>query len=301
MVSIDKIITVEKIQKYIEEHIQEEITMHDLANHTDYSPWHVAKMFKEVMKITPFEYIRKLRLSKAAVELWDEQQKIVDVAIGYVFGSHEGFTRAFSKQFGLTPSQYKKETPAVCLFRPDPIRDHYRYIQGGDPLDAKKEINKTYFVHVIKFPKRKLVYKPSASDADNYFDYVKDVGCDIWAILCSVKEALYEPIGLWFPESLRPRNCSTYVQGVEVPLSYDKQLPEGFEILELPACSMMVFQGAPFEDAYYQEVIAYLDKEIENYNPTIYGYQWDDDNAPVFQMEPFGYRGYIEARPIKSL
>lgn len=297
MVNLEKIIAVEKMQQYIEEHIQEEITMHDLANHISYSPWHAAKMFKELLNTSPFEYIRKVRLSRAAIELWDEEQKIVDVAINYVFDSHEGFTRAFSKQFGLTPSRYKKETPPLSLFRPDPIRDHYRYIQGGDPLDQQKEINKTYFVHVIEFPKRKLVYKKSNSNVDNYFDYVSDV----WGILCSIKEALYEPIGLWFPESLRPKDCSIYVQGVEVPLSYNKTLPAGFEMMELPACSMLVFQGASFEDAYYQQVIAYLDQEIENYNPTIYGYQWNDDVAPRFQMEPIGYRGYIEARPIKSL
>lgn len=301
MIPIDKIIAVDKMQRYIEEHLQEQITMHDLAICTAYSSFHATKIFKDLLGITPYEYIRKLRLSKAAVELWDNDKRVLDTAINYVFDSHEGFTRAFSKQFGLTPSQYKKETPCIQLFKPNPVRDHYRLLQGSDPIDNKKEITKTYFTHVIEFPKRKLIYKPSYSNANNYFDYVSDIGCDVWGILCSIKEALYEPIGLWFPKSLKPEGCSEYVQGVEVPLSYDKEIPKDFEIIELPACSMMVFQGAPYEDELYDYAISYLDQEITKYNPTLYGYQWDDEAGPTFQMEPYGYRGYIEARPVKRL
>jgi AraC family transcriptional regulator len=74
-----------------------------LANAAQYSPWHASKIFKELTGKTPFEYIRALRLSKAAIRLRDHDEKIIDVALDFLFDSHEGFTRAFPRQFGLTP------------------------------------------------------------------------------------------------------------------------------------------------------------------------------------------------------
>lgn len=300
MIPLNKIQTADTMQKYIDEHLTDDITLRTLADCTSYSPWHASRIFKEVVGMTPFEYIRKVRLSSAAVDLWDEEQKVLDIAIKYVFDSHEGFTRAFSRQFGLTPGQYKKQTPPLALFKPVSIRDHYRYKQGHDPIDACQELSKTYFVQVMHFPKRKLIYYPCEQEASDYFSYAEATGCDVWGLLCSIKEALYEPVGLWFPLELRPKGCSEYVQGVEVPAHFNKEIPASLSIIELPPCSMMIFQGSPFENERYSEAILYLSNEINMYDPTVYGYEWDDSIAPRIQLEPQGYRGYMEARPVKK-
>lgn len=89
-----------------------------LANEAGYSPWHTARIFKELTGNAPFEYIRKLRLSRAAMKLRDMDVKIVDVAFDFLFDSHEGFTRAFSKQFGMTPKHFCKNKPELKLFLP---------------------------------------------------------------------------------------------------------------------------------------------------------------------------------------
>lgn len=82
------------------------VTLKKLSNVSGYSPWHTSRIFKELTGKTPFEYIRKLRLSKAALVLRDNNIKVIDVAFDYLFNSHEGFTKAFSKQFGLSPKKY---------------------------------------------------------------------------------------------------------------------------------------------------------------------------------------------------
>lgn len=299
MVPLDKIRAVDEMQKYIEAHLTEEITLHALTECTAYSPWHASRIFKEITGLTPFEYIRKLRLSNAAVDMWDESRRVVDIALNYVFDSHDGFTRAFARQFGLTPSRYKKHTPLLPLFKPNSVRDHYRYLQGNDPIECGSELPENYFVQVMEFPKRKLIYMPCAAEAADYFTYVEAVGCDIWGLLCSVKEALYEPVGLWFPEELRPEGCSEYVQGVEVPEDFAGELPGDLRCMELEPCSMLVFQGLPFENERYEEAIMHLRSEIDAYAPELYGYMWDDASAPKIQLEPQGYRGYIEARPVR--
>ncbi|SFR64891.1 hypothetical protein [Anaeromicropila populeti] len=124
------------------------------------------------------------------------------------------------------------------------------------------------------------------------------MGCDVWSVLTSVKEALYEPIGMWMPKKLMPENTSLYVQGVELPMDYDKEIPEGYEIITLEPCTMMIFQGEPYDDDNFMSEISEIFNHIEQFNPEIYGYQWAPEVAPRFQLAPMGYRGYIEARPV---
>lgn len=97
------------------------------------------------------------------------------------------------------------------------------------------------------------------------------------------------------------KGTSQYVMGVEVPVSYSGQVPEGFDILELKPCKMMIFQGPPFKDEEFEGAIHDLWDVMKQYNPEIYGFKWADADGPRFQMEPQGYRGYIEGRPVREI
>lgn len=299
--SWDKINAVQRMQDYIKEHITEFISLRMLANAAQYSPWHASRIFKELTRKTPFEYIRALRLSEAAVRLRDnDDEKIIDVALDFLFDSHEGFTRAFSRQFGLTPQEYRKRTPPLKLFMPNRIRGYYLTLQKGEREMGEQRKIKTVFVQVIERPARKLILKRGVK-ATEYFEYCEEVGCEVWGVLCSIKEALYEPIGMWLPENLRKPGTSVYAQGVEVPVDYAGEVPEGFDIIDLPPCKMMVFQGEPYEDDNFQEAIGEVWEVMKSYNPEIYGFRWADEDGPKFQLAPMGYRGYIEARPVRPL
>lgn len=300
MESWEKIDAVQRMQDYIEEHIQEYISLHMLAKAANYSPWYAAKIFKELTGKTPFEYIRELRLSKAALKLRDTDRKVVDVAFDFVFDSHEGFTRAFSKQFGMTPKDYSKNTPPLKLFMPSRIRDYYLTLMKGDNSMAENKNVSTVFVQVIERPARKLILKRGIK-ATHYFEYCEEVGCDIWGILTSIKEAIYEPMGLWLPQNMVKPGTSVYAQGVEVPTDYNGIIPEGFDVIDLPPCKMMIFQGPPYEEEKFEEAIGDLWEAVKKYNPEIYGYSWADEDAPRFQLEPMGYRGYIEGRPVRPI
>ena len=94
---------VQRMQDYIESNLNRKITLKELAVAAGYSPWHAARLFREVVGKTPFNYIRSLRLTEAALMLRDGDVKVVDVAMDFVFDSHEGFTRAFSREFGMPP------------------------------------------------------------------------------------------------------------------------------------------------------------------------------------------------------
>jgi len=300
MESWEKINAVQRMQIYIEEHITESISLHELARAAGYSPWHSARIFKELIGKAPYEYIRTLRLSRAALKLRDEDIKIIDVALEFVFDTHEGFTRAFSKQFAMTPQYYRKNAPPLKLFMPSRIRALYLRLQKGEDNMSSKPITSTIFVQVVERPDRRLILKRGIK-ATHYFEYCEEVGCDIWGILTSVKEALYEPIGMWLPENLQKEGTSVYAQGVEVPVDYAGQVPEGFDLIDLPACKMMIFQGQPYDEEKFEEAIGELWEVIKNYNPEIYGFAWAEKDGPRFQLAPMGYRGYIEAKPVRQL
>jgi AraC family transcriptional regulator len=295
----EKTNAVRRMQDYIDEHLAEPITLHMLANAAGYSPWHSARLFKELTGKTPFDYIRALRLSRAAVRLRDEDVRVVDVAFDFVFDSHEGFTRAFSREFGLTPKDFCRSAPRLKLFMPDRVHDNHLKLQRGDERMPRRPKAKTVFVQVVERPARKLILK-RGKKATHYFEYCEEVGCDVWDVLSGIKEAIYEPIGMWLPKNLRKRGTSTYAQGVEVPAGYAGAVPDGFDLIDLPPCKMMVFQGPPYEDEKFESAIEDIWEVMKSYKPEVYGFEWADEDGPRFQLEPLGYRGYIEARPVRQ-
>jgi len=296
----EKINAVQRMQDYINEHINSPITLSDLAKAAGYSQYHSARIFRELTGKSPFEYLRALRLSKAALCLRDNRAKVIDVAFDFVFDSHEGFTRAFTRQFGIPPRKYSEDPKPIKLFMPYRIRDYYLTMQKGEIGMSEKKETKTVFVQVVERPARKLILKHGIK-ADNYFDYCEEVGCDIWGILVSIKEAMYEPAGMWLPDKMIKPGTSKYVQGVEVPQDYSGEVPDGFDIIDLPPCKLMVFQGEPYAEEKFGEAIAEIWDVMKKFNPEIYGFEWADEDSPRIQLEPQGYRGYIEARPVRPI
>lgn len=298
----ENVYAVQKMQDHIRENLMGPITLSALSRSCGYSPFYCIRIFKELMGKTPFEYIRMLRLSKAALRLRDGNVKVLETALDFMFDSHEGFTRAFSKEFGITPSAYSRRPSPIRLFMPSSILSYYLFVKRGETEMKEKNETATVFVQVIERPKRKLILKRGKSAGD-YFEYCGEVGCDVWGILCSIKEALYEPVGAWLPGRLIPEGTSRYVQGVEVPDGYSGVVPEGFEMIDLEPCSMMVFQGPEYDDNddSFCDAIMLIQEAIEKYKPSTYGYEWADDDFPRLQLEPQGWRGYIESRPLRKI
>lgn len=91
------------VLKYIEEHLEEVLTVKVLVRVSGYSEYYFLRMFKECMNTTVMEYVCKRRLIKASEEIL-LGEKIIDVAMKYGWQSHSGFTKAFKKEFGFYPS-----------------------------------------------------------------------------------------------------------------------------------------------------------------------------------------------------
>jgi len=288
----ERIEAVQRMQDYIESNLEQDISMADLAKAAGYSPWYSYRLFQSLLHMTPAVYIRRLRLSKSALRLRDEKVKIIDVAFDLGFASVDGYTRAFRKEFGITPSEYAKSPVPIKLF----------VAYGVKFKELRKEIsimaNQNVFIQVIHKPRRKVIMKRGIK-ADNYFDYCGEVGCDVWGMLLSMDSLCGEPVCLWLPEQYKLAETSTYVQGVEVAEDYDGVIPEGFDVITLPDADYLMFQGEPFDEEDYCDAIFAVQNAMNRYDPTVIGYCWDDTN-PRIQLEPRGERGYIEMRAVQS-
>lgn len=94
---------------FTEANLGEEITLADLAGRAYFSVYHFHRVFQGVAGETVMEYVRKRRLTEAARDLIRTRRKIIDIALGYGFGSPETFTRTFRKAYGLTPGVYREK------------------------------------------------------------------------------------------------------------------------------------------------------------------------------------------------
>lgn len=288
----EQTLAVQRMQDYIDEHFDETITIADLAKVALFSPWYSYRLFRLYTGLTPTEYVRRLRLSKSALKLKKQKSRVVDIAYELGFGSVDGYQRAFKKEFGRNPHEFAKDPVPVSLFIPYGVK--FRELRK-DSIDMKTV--KSVFVQVISKPERKVIIKRGVK-ADDYFPYCEEVGCDVWGVLVSMDSLCGEPVCLWLPEKYKTPNTSTYVQGVEVSVDYDGKIPEGFDIITLPKAEYLMFQGEPYKEEDYCEAIMELRHSMDSYDPTIIGYQWDDEN-PRIQLEPLGVRGYIEMRAVK--
>ena len=249
---------VQRMQDYIQMNLDKDITMTDLARVSMYSPWYSYRLFVQSLNMTPAVYIRRLRLSKSALRLRDEKIKIVDVAFDAGFESADGYQRAFYREFGCNPYEYSVCPTPIYLFKPYGIK----YSKMRREITVKEV--KSVFIQVIEKPERKVIIK-RGKKAKDYWKYCEEVGCDVWGLLTSIKSIGGEPVCLWLPQKYIAPNTSEYVQGVEVFMDYSGEIPEGFDVIELPKCKYIMFQGETFEEAEFGEAIQQLWDAIKKY------------------------------------
>jgi AraC family transcriptional regulator len=147
-------------------------------------------------------------------------------------------------------------------------------------------------ISLVEKPNRHLLMKRGIK-ATHYFEYVNEVGCQIWEELKQFPSLNNEPVGVWLPSHLIKPGTSTYVHGTEVATDIFFPIPEGYELIFLPACTYLKFQGEPYSDENYEKEIETVQEVIETFDPATIGYQLDKDQ-PRIQLEPQGTRGYLE-------
>lgn len=92
---------------YIQTHLDGDLSLDNVAQIGELSPFHFHRIFQETTSETLKQYTQRLRLESAAYQLKIRNDSILDIALNNGFQNHETFSRAFKRWFGVSPKQYR--------------------------------------------------------------------------------------------------------------------------------------------------------------------------------------------------
>lgn len=114
--------TIENMVDWVESNIFDDPSLDKMSDHVGYSSCYCSSKFHEIVGYTFKEYVGRRKLSFAAVDLKSTGERIIDIAIKYGYSSHEAFTRSFSKEYGMSPSRFRRQNGEVALFMKHTIK-----------------------------------------------------------------------------------------------------------------------------------------------------------------------------------
>lgn len=141
---------------HIEEHLTEEIDYERLGQIACCSSYHFQRMFTYMAGIPLGEYIRRRRMSMAAVDLQGNDQKIIDVAAKYGYQSPTAFNRAFQSIHGIAPSAVKNEGVSVKSFPPIQFKI---IVKGVEEMEYRIETKEAFRIVGVSVPLHKDIEK----------------------------------------------------------------------------------------------------------------------------------------------
>lgn len=119
---------------YLETHLADDIVLDDVAAVAGVSRFRLARTFLAVTGMPVMHYLRRRRLSEAALQLADGAPDILAVALRWGYGSHEAFTRAFRTHFDITPERVRDVSNLLNLNVTEPLdMNHQRLIDLEPP------------------------------------------------------------------------------------------------------------------------------------------------------------------------
>lgn len=134
---------------YIEEHLTDEIDYEQLGRIACCSSYHFQRMFTYMAGMTLSEYIRRRKMSLAAVDLQGGDAKVIDIAEKYGYQSPTAFNRAFRSVHGIAPSALKDEGMSVKSY---PRITFQLSIKGGEEMNYRIESKDAFRVVGVSAP-----------------------------------------------------------------------------------------------------------------------------------------------------
>ncbi len=235
---MDHLEQIQRAVDYIEDHLNSDLQVDDIARIAGFSRWHFQIIFSASVGDSLKEYIRTRRLSKAMSELATDK-RILDIALDAGFESQESFTRAFKAMFKSTPGECRKN--GINPSHVKKIRITYEYLDhlyGGinmEPFfkklgEMKIVGHKGVFISVLSPEKDNMVVIPALWQ--KFMPRVREVKNAKSPVVLGV--CMEVPAG----ERKRPDEC-LYYAATEVT-SFDNT-PEGMDQFTIPAGEYAVF------------------------------------------------------------
>jgi AraC family transcriptional regulator len=98
---------------FVEVHLGEHFTLHELALEAGVSPFHFVRIFKQMTGLTPHQYVMSRRIARARLLLEKGELPIAAIAAETGFASQSHLTDLFRREVGMTPGAYQATWSAI--------------------------------------------------------------------------------------------------------------------------------------------------------------------------------------------
>ena len=265
--------------EFIEKNIKNELSPEVIANECGYSTFHFSRVFNINKGMTLMEYVKKRRLSLAAKDLFSGK-KIIDIALEYGFETHNGFSKAFKKEFGFSPTQYLK--------RMDMYFGNKLMLGSGGELMNSVIIEKSAFKVAGYGIKTNITNGNYTKDVASFWiNYDgENLESKMYKILNPPKHG---EVGLCIP-STNDNGEATYMLGVIV--DNFNNVTDDMITIEVPEATYAVFTTPPVNTGTETE-----DNEFANMIKQTWKYifeEWFKDSGYIFDETKLDFEYYDE-------
>ena len=309
---------VEEIDGCIRRQESEAVTLAHLAGKLGFSGYHLSRKFREISGMSFRDYLRLRRLAFALKAVRDTDRRLLDIALSYGFSSHESFTRAFRKAYGVTPSQYRRNPGPVVLRTVIRPFDCFLLADGQTGSGGEAGAVRTYFVTI---PAHKFLHIRNY-ESIGYWDFWQKQnripGQDC-ATICGLLDGIpgkLDDLGgtendsgsgqvMAFLNEPAGRICSWGIllaecYGARLPADYAGPVPSQMLLTDILEGEYLVFEHGPFDFARENQLVeARMEAAMQAFDYAASGYVLDTAPGRIFYFYHDCSRFWKYIRPVK--
>jgi hypothetical protein len=176
-------------------------------------------------------------------------------------------------------------------------------IQGSKGrLEPQEEnVRRMVTATAVERPARRILLLRSKNAVD-YMSYCEETGCEWESVMNAVERRFDDAAIVTLPKDLVKPGTSRTASGVEVPADHSFDIPKGYELIDLPPCTMLYMVGSPYDgEEHFCEAIEILNDALAVYDPETYGWKFDHENGISFNFGASAKKGARLAVPIRKL
>lgn len=220
--------------RYIEDNLDDEIDLNQIAKLACCSTFHFQRMFSYMAGVPLAEYIRRRRMTQAAFALQNSTVKVIDLSLRYGYDSPTAFNRAFQSVHGVTPSEARKHGVPLKAYQPISFKIT---IRGEAEMNYRIETRESFRIVGVKLQATWSPEKQEGFEEIPKF-WAKHGQLGTIPQLCRIMDPTIPGI---FGVSVGDWQHSGLFD-YYIAVASDQPVPDGMASYEIPACTWAIFE-----------------------------------------------------------